>query len=84
MARKLEASGQIRRSPAPSDGRATLVELTDSGRALAEEVKQLWRTLAEETVAGLADETVAGLPAILTTMTTNVAAKRSRASNNPV
>ena len=78
MARKLEASGHIRRTPAPSDGRATLVELTDSGRAVADQVKQLWCALAEETVAGLTDQTVAELPGILTTMTGNVDAKRPR------
>ena len=78
MARKLEASGHIHRTPAPSDGRATLVELTDSGRAVADQVKQLWCALAEETVAGLTDQTVAELPGILTTMTGNVDAKRPR------
>src|ERR671927_508397 len=51
MTRKLEASGHIRRKPAPSDGRASVVELTDSGKALADQVKELWCALAEETVA---------------------------------
>src|SRR2546430_11748553 len=37
MTRKLEASGHVRRSPAPDDRRATVVELTDSGRALTEQ-----------------------------------------------
>ncbi|MFI9594961.1 nitroreductase/quinone reductase family protein [Nonomuraea sp. NPDC052265] len=72
MTRKLEASGHIRRSPAPSDKRASVVELTDSGRALAEQVKRLWVDLAEETVAGLPAETVAGLPALIATLTDNV------------
>ncbi|MER6577806.1 nitroreductase/quinone reductase family protein [Nonomuraea sp. NPDC001023] len=72
MSRKLEASGHIRRTPAPSDKRASVVELTDSGRALAEQVKRLWCDLAEETVAGLPAETVAGLPALINTLTDNV------------
>ena len=72
MARKLEASGHIRRTPAPSDKRASIVELTDSGRLLTEEVKQLWCALAEETVTGLPAHTVAELPGILTTLTANV------------
>ncbi|MGW2157716.1 nitroreductase/quinone reductase family protein [Nonomuraea sp. NPDC001699] len=72
MTRKLEASGHIRRTPAPSDKRASVVELTDSGRALAEQVKRLWVDLAEETVAGLPAETVAGLPALINTLTDNV------------
>jgi DNA-binding MarR family transcriptional regulator len=33
---RLEASGHVRREPHPEDGRATLVVLTDSGRALAQ------------------------------------------------
>jgi DNA-binding MarR family transcriptional regulator len=78
MARKLEASGHIRRKPAPSDGRASIVELTGSGRALADQVKRLWRALAEETVTGLPDQTVAELPGILTTLTGNVDARRPR------
>jgi DNA-binding MarR family transcriptional regulator len=78
MARKLEASGHIRRQPAPSDGRASIVELTDSGRALAAQVKQLWRALAEETVVGLPAEIVAQLPGLLATLTGNVDARRPR------
>src|ERR671917_1144317 len=38
MTRKLEASGHVRRRPAPSDKRASVVELTESGRELAERV----------------------------------------------
>ncbi len=33
---RLEAASLVRREPHPSDGRATLVALTDAGRALAE------------------------------------------------
>lgn len=77
MTRKLEASGHIRRKPAPSDKRASVVELTDSGTALAEQVKQLWRALAEETVTGLPARTVAQLPGILATMTSNVDTRRA-------
>jgi DNA-binding MarR family transcriptional regulator len=32
---RLEAAGLVRRTPHPTDGRATLVELTDEGRAVA-------------------------------------------------
>lgn len=78
MARKLEASGHIRRTPAPTDRRASVVELTDSGRDLADEVKRMWCTLAEETVAGLPATTVAGLPATLNALTANVNARPRR------
>ena len=64
MTRKLEASGHIRRRPAPTDKRASVVELTDRGKALADQVKQLWCALAEETVRGLPDRTVAELPGV--------------------
>lgn len=72
MTRKLEASGHLRRRPAPSDRRAGVVELTERGAALTEQVKELWRTLAEETVAGLPADTAAGLPGLLTALARNV------------
>lgn len=78
MARKLEASGHIRRRPAPTDKRASIVELTASGQALANQVRQLWCALAEETVTDLPDETVAALPGILKTLTGNVDTRHSR------
>jgi deazaflavin-dependent oxidoreductase (nitroreductase family) len=76
MTRKLEASGHVRRTSAPSDKRASVVELTDSGTALADRVRRLWRDLAEETVTGLPAETVAALPGILRALTSNVDTKR--------
>jgi DNA-binding MarR family transcriptional regulator len=78
MTRKLEAAGHIRRRPAPSDKRAGIVELTDSGKALADQVKELWCALAEETVNGLPAQTVAELPALLAALTGNVDSRRPR------
>jgi DNA-binding MarR family transcriptional regulator len=78
MTRKLEAAGHIRRTPAPADNRASIVELTDSGNALAGQVKQLWCALAEETVTGLPAQTVAELPGLLNTLTGNVGTRRRR------
>jgi len=78
MTRKLEATGHIRRTSAPADKRVSVVELSDSGKALAERVKQLWCALAEETVTGLPAETVADLPAVLKTLTGNVDTRRPR------
>ncbi|MEV0660377.1 MarR family winged helix-turn-helix transcriptional regulator [Actinomadura luteofluorescens] len=77
MTRKLEASGHVRRRPAPTDRRASVVELTDSGAALAERVKELWCALAEETVTGLPEQTVADLPGVLATLTANVDTRRA-------
>lgn len=78
MARKLEASGHVRRTPAPTDKRASIVELTDTGKALVDQVKQLWRSLADETVTGLPARTVAELPGVLGTLTENVDTRRAR------
>ncbi len=77
MTRKLETLGHVRRTPAPADKRARLVELTDSGRALAGQVKQLWCTLAQETVTGLPEGIVAQLPCLLNTLTGNVDSRRA-------
>jgi DNA-binding MarR family transcriptional regulator len=72
MTRKLEASGHVSRRSDPADKRASIVELTDSGKALAAQIKQLWVALAEETVQDMPAETVAQLPGILGAMTSNV------------
>jgi DNA-binding MarR family transcriptional regulator len=77
MTRKLEASGHIRRTPAPADKRATVVALTDSGKALADRIRELWVTLAEETVRDLPAAMLKQLPGILHTMSTNVDSKSS-------
>ena len=53
MAVKLQAAGLITRTPAPRDARAMVVELTERGRALLPQVKDVWVRLAEVTVAGL-------------------------------
>jgi DNA-binding MarR family transcriptional regulator len=70
-------SGHIRRTPAPSDKRAGIVELTDQGRAVSEQVRQLWCALAEETVVGLPARTVAELPGVLKTLAGNVDTSRA-------
>ena len=53
MGQKLEAAGLITRRPSADDGRATVVELTDQGRALMPRLKEVWQRLAEVTIAGL-------------------------------
>ncbi|MET8092259.1 MarR family transcriptional regulator [Micromonospora sp. NPDC005220] len=77
MTRKLEASGHIRRTPNPADKRATVVALTDNGKALASQIRKLWVTLAEETVRDLPTAMLKQLPDILHTMSTNVDGKSS-------
>ncbi|MGQ0576343.1 MAG: MarR family winged helix-turn-helix transcriptional regulator [Pseudonocardia sp.] len=70
-ARKLEAAGLILRRPSPTDGRATVVELSERGRALLPALRRAWCALAEDTVAALATTTD---PAELTTALTDLAA----------
>ncbi|UUT34579.1 MarR family winged helix-turn-helix transcriptional regulator [Microbacterium elymi] len=45
---RLEASGHVRREPHPEDGRATLIVLTDSGRALSERATDALNTAVFE------------------------------------
>lgn len=78
MARKLEAAGHLRRTPDPSDKRASVLTLTDGGMALVEQIKNLWSTLAAETVNGLSPDAVADLPGLLKTLADNVDTRRSR------
>ncbi len=51
--RQLEEAGLVVRGPSSSDRRATVVELSDQGRALLPKLKAAWRRVAEQTVAGL-------------------------------
>ena len=63
--RQLESAGLVRRRPSPTDRRATLVELTDLGRAILPKVRTAWRRVAEQTTAGLSSEQAEGLKALL-------------------
>ncbi len=76
MVQKLEASGLIRRSPSASDGRATVVELTDRGRALLPGLKELWLGLAEATVAGLGETSLDAVIEVLTALAKSLCAVR--------
>jgi len=51
--RKLEAAGLVARRPSPTDGRVTIVELSNQGQALVPRLKAAWQQLAEHTVDGL-------------------------------
>ena len=75
MTRKLETAGHIQRTPDPADKRANTVALTDSGKTLVEQIRQLWVLLAEETVRDLPAEILERLPDVLHTMSNNVNSK---------
>ncbi len=51
--RKLEAAGLVVRRPSPTDGRVTIVELSDQGQALLPRLKTAWQQLAKQTIVGL-------------------------------
>jgi DNA-binding MarR family transcriptional regulator len=64
---RLERQGLVRRAPHPSDRRATLAELTDTGRELAAAATEdLNRTVF--TTPGLSDDDVAALVSVLRTL----------------
>ena len=49
--RKLEDAGIVVRSPSPTDGRVTIVDLSERGRQLAPALREAWIELGERTVA---------------------------------
>jgi DNA-binding MarR family transcriptional regulator len=74
--RQLETAGLVVRRPSATDRRATLVELSEPGRAVLPTVRTAWRHVAEQTMAGLspAQETQARelLPALAAALTAAV------------
>lgn len=82
MVRKLECAGYIRRTPSPTDRRATVVELTPAGEALAAELRSMWVALAEETLAGRTDPPARQIAALIAELAANLHRKaRSRGSS---
>ncbi|MBN6056892.1 winged helix-turn-helix transcriptional regulator, partial [Nonomuraea sp. RK-328] len=66
MVRKLEAAGLVARRPSTQDARAVVVALTDAGRDVIAPLKELWRELADETVAHLSVTPVDQLITVVT------------------
>ena len=56
MVQRMEKAGFIERKSDPNDQRVSRVYLTDAGRAVKAEVKQVWRTLEDETFDGFTME----------------------------
>ena len=52
MVQRMEHAGFVGRRDDPEDQRVSRVFLTDTGRAIKENVHQVWRTLEDETFAG--------------------------------
>ena len=71
--RQLEAAGLVVRSSSLTDGRATIVELSDQGRALLPRLKAAWRQVAGQTVAGLTSTSIDQLTSVLDDLATSLA-----------
>jgi DNA-binding MarR family transcriptional regulator len=78
--RQLEDAGFVVRMPSATDGRATIVELTDKGRALLPKLKAAWRQVAQQTIARLTstpfDELAGVLADLAASLSATVAAPR--------
>jgi DNA-binding MarR family transcriptional regulator len=81
--RQLEAAGLVVRRSSPTDGRATIVELSDQGRALLVELKEAWREVAEHTVAGLTSTSVEELTTVLEDLAASLDAGVAPAEDMP-
>ncbi len=56
MLQRMERAGFLERRPDPEDQRVSRVYLTAAGRAIRDEVRQVWRTLETETFGGFTFE----------------------------
>jgi len=81
--RQLEAAGLVVRSSSLTDGRATIVELSDQGRALLPTLKAAWRQVAEQTVAGLTSTSIDQLTSVLHDLATSLASTVAPAGDVP-
>jgi DNA-binding MarR family transcriptional regulator len=81
--RQLEAAGLVLRRSSPSDGRATIVELSDQGWALLPKLKAAWRRVAEQTVAGLTSTSADQLTSVLDELAASLAAREAQAEDVP-
>jgi DNA-binding MarR family transcriptional regulator len=79
MVRKLESAGYVERRPSPQDGRATIVELTASGRDLTATLRDLWITLAKDTMADLDEPSVNDIAAVLAALADNLSRRAAAA-----
>src|ERR1700704_1954798 len=81
--RQLESAGLVLRRPSPTDGRATIVELTDEGRALLPRLRSAWHAVAEQTVGGLASTPLEHLTDALIDLACSLAASDAPISDVP-
>lgn len=75
---RLARAGFVRRSQSQSDRRTTIIESTEAGHALRNEVRSLWRQLEDQTVAGLTADEQADLSRLLVKVDTHLTEQVSR------
>lgn len=71
---QLEYRGWVRRVPNPDDRRSVLVEITEDGRAIADQFLPGIRALEQSLLAGLTDNEIATLMRLLAKVLSGVAA----------
>lgn len=81
--RQLEAAGLVTRRPSATDRRATIVELSDKGRALLPELEAAWCRLAEQTTAGLGSTSLDRLADVLADLAASLDAAYDPATGQP-
>jgi DNA-binding MarR family transcriptional regulator len=80
---QLEAAGLVVRRSSLTDGRATIVELSDQGRALMPKLKAAWREVAEQTVGGLTRTPIDQLTVVLDDLAASLASSAAPAADVP-
>ncbi|NUT49999.1 MAG: winged helix-turn-helix transcriptional regulator [Saccharothrix sp.] len=75
---RLERAGFVRRSPDPTDGRATLVEPTAASQALRREVERIWLELEEATLGDMDDDQQAETLRVLGLLECNLATRANK------
>jgi DNA-binding MarR family transcriptional regulator len=81
--RQLEDARFVVRQGSLAEGRATIVELTDKGRALLPKLKAAWRQIAQQTVAGLTSTSFDELPGVLADLAGSLSTTKPAARDVP-
>jgi len=81
--RQLEDAGLVARRPSPTDRRATLVELSDKGRALLPELQAAWCRVGEQTIASFTAIPLDQLTDVLADLAASLDTSHHQAASDP-